>query len=114
MLDTHLLSGFVTIGDSVQYSLNTLCAKVQGYGYYNCDKPLHGRFIAFYSLGQADNYPEGVFKINSLSAFGSANLITTATIAAQPVVRDGFQDDFANNLSILHPRASTIATDYSL
>ena len=66
----------------MQYSLNTLCAKVQGYGYYNCGEPLHGRYIAFYSLGQADNYPEGVFKINTISVFGSANLITTATIAA--------------------------------
>ena len=41
--------GYVTVGDSTDYQSNERCNDVNGQGYYNCDEPLIGRYITYFS-----------------------------------------------------------------
>ena len=92
--------GIITIGDNYgdtdAYMSNTQCATVQYNGYYNCtgddgaEASLRGRYLAYisdrvdeyndwYNDGGSDPGWKGLW-FGSISAFGSSNLVETATL----------------------------------
>ena len=43
------ITGYITIGDSTEFSSNAKCADIAGIGYYTCASSLRGRYLTFIS-----------------------------------------------------------------
>ena len=74
-------AGFITVGNSQNY-MNEVCKdQMEGSGYWSCDKPLIGQFIAYFTYETTSE-----FKIVTFKAFGSENLITPAKMVQEPTL----------------------------
>ena len=75
----------MTVGDSEDYKNNTECAVVNGQGYYNCSKPIHGRYITYYST---QNNSNGLFVAN-FKVWGSENLVPKTIFSVDTTSTEG-------------------------
>ena len=101
------------------FSEDSICAKMNGNGYYSCAKPLHGRYLVYTlnpnNVEDSDVYDVGIF-FGTIKVFGSTNLAISSSVIAEPA-RDSamsssvWYESYSTSISSLNPRASTAASN---
>ena len=78
--DGFRLEGFVSVIDQISdaFEQEFICSEIFDNGYYSCNEPLHGKFLAYITkMTEITSYhDDGVF-LMSLTAYGSTNLVAS-------------------------------------
>ena len=89
--DGFRLEGFVSVIDQISdaFEQEFICSEISDNGYYSCNEPLHGKFLAYITkMTEVDSYhDDGVF-LMSLTAYGSTNLVANSQVVREPTQID--------------------------